>query len=507
MGKTKAILTGVSEYPTLNAASLPLCKNDIVEMKKALVSGLNVEETDILTCGQDGYVTKSDLISSINAFLKNASKDDILIFYFSGHGSKTSLALSDGVVGLQNLIDIIEKLPIKCKIVILDSCHSGSAELNSIPEMDINGTVALFAGYGYAVMASCSNEQTSGFDTTRKMSLYTRFVCDALTSRFLIREGKKSLEAINQAIFRFAEIHNNSLTSGKQTPIFRSSIGGTIFFDVDEYKPYKANEIHQETDNYIIYSVVPLKSLKAKQLKVNVILRFKSTLNQIAEYSKKICKDLLYTDIYANATCEAHHKGNPCNIITCHFGYDEMDMVNESYVCHTVWVDNTQNKDIWYRTSKNTEWVNGIFVWKNNSYNALKLLQKESMSDEELITTTKNYTANIVNASEKVIKHFREYLNEVITEEELIDILPPLNADIYKWFIKQSNLPLPSAKLKKWAAANEALSCAAVDFSLYYDKQNLSKWNCENRKQLMLSAMHKYEEALEEVKSINIEFQ
>lgn len=503
MGKTKAILVGVSEYPALNASSLPLCKNDLIEMKDALVTGLNVKDTDILVCGNDGIVTKSNFVSSIITFLKTAAKGDVLFFYFSGHGSKNSLALSDGLINLQDLIDLIDNIPITCKIVILDSCHSGNAQLGIIPQMDINESIDLFAGHGYAVMASCGADQTSGFDEDRQMSLYTRFVCDALTAPYLVQKGRKSLEAINQAVFRFAEVHNNkAINKRKQAPIYRSSIGGTVFFDVETYKPYKAKEIYEETDDYIIYCVKPIKNHKAKQLRVDVLLRFESTFTHIAEYSKEICKKVLYADVYADLSCEKRYAGEPSNIITCHFGYDETDMVSGSYVCHTVWVDDTQKKDIWYRDSKNTQWINNVFVHKNTSYNALKLLHKNSMTEDELIRTTKEYTANIINASEKLIKQFREYLNGVISEQQLIDSLPTLNDEIRKWFIKQSDLPIPPAKLDKWAKANETLACAAVDFSLYYDEQNLSKWSSDNRKQLMLSAVHKYECALEELKGI-----
>lgn len=505
MKKIKAILVGVSEYPTLNAPSLPLCKNDLVEMKNALVTGLNVRDTDILVCGNDGIVSKTNLVSSIITFLNAANKEDVLFFYFSGHGSKSSLALSDGLINLQDLVDLIDNLPMACKIVILDSCHSGNAQLGAIPQMDINESIDLFAGHGYAVMASCGADQTSGFDEDRQMSLYTRFVCDALTAPYLVQKGRKSLESINQAIFRFAEIYNTKATNTcKQAPIYRSSIGGTIFFEIEAYKPYKAKEIYEETDDYIIYSVKPVKNYKAKQLKVDVLLRYQSTLDHIAGYSREICKKVLYADVYADSSCEERYAGQPSNIITCHFGYDETDMVSGSYVCHTVWVDDTQNKDVWYRSSKNTEWINNVFVYKNSSYNALKLLHKSSMTEDDLIRLTKEYTANIINASEKVIKQFREYLNGVITEQQLIDVLPTLNTEIRKWFIKQSDLPIPSGRLDKWAKANEALACAAVDFSLYYDKQNVSKWSCDNRKQLMLSAVHKYECALEELKGIQI---
>lgn len=147
---------------------------------------------------------------------------------------------------MQDLINIIEQIQTKNKIAVLDSCHSGGFVLDNVPVIDIDEMVEHFVGRGFAVLASCGAEQFSGFNEDREISLYTSFVCDALTSRFLIKKGKKSLETINEAIFRFAEISNRKKGRNFQQPIFRSSIGGTIFFDVEEYNPYKIAKIYEE---------------------------------------------------------------------------------------------------------------------------------------------------------------------------------------------------------------------------------------------------------------------
>lgn len=503
MGITKAILVGVSEYPALNLTQLPLCKNDLLEMKKALISGLNITENNILLHGENGIVIKKDLFNSIISFINKSNKDDTLIFYFSGHGSKNTLALSDCMVNLQSLVDLIEEIQIKCKIIILDSCHSGYVDISDVPQVDINESVEFFSGYGYAVMASCTSEQASRFDYNRNMSLYTRFVCDALTSKFLIRDGKKSLESINQAIFRFAEMENNKTSKSIQSPIFRSKIGGTIFFDVEDYYPYKSKEIYEETDNYIIYSVEPIKNRNAKQLKSKIILRLPCTMETISDYSKEICQRILYEEIYSDSISETRYKGKASNIITCHFGYDELDMVSDCYVCYTVWIDDTQNRDIWYRKSKNTHWVNDVYVNQNNSYFTMKTLQNSSMDADQLIDITKECTANIINTSEKAIKIFRDFLNTDISEEQLIEKLAPLKKELFKWYMKQSDLPYPPDNLKKWSDANINLANVSIDFSMIYDKQNLSKVSSENRKRLMIESIHKYEEALEELKIID----
>ena len=112
-------------YPAAGYPALPLCANDVQAIKKALIAGLNVSESNIMVCGHHGTATTKDLITGLYSSISGTANEDTFIFYFSGHGRKNVLALSDGDLNLQSLIDVIEKIPAKNKIIILDSCHSG----------------------------------------------------------------------------------------------------------------------------------------------------------------------------------------------------------------------------------------------------------------------------------------------------------------------------------------------------------------------------------------------
>lgn len=499
----KALLVAVCKYPALDCAELPLCKNDLYALRNALINGLNVNSDNIVLCGETGSVNSSQLKLWLNYMISNTTEEDTFIFYFSGHGGKNCLALSDGIIDLQNLINTIESIQTKNKIVILDSCHSGGFSLRGIPQMDINGTVENFVGHGCAVLASCGAEQTSGFNNDRKISLYTSFVCDAFMSHFLIRKGKKSLESINEAIVRFANVSNKTDATNSQQPIFRSSIGGTIFFDVEEYNPYTVTKIYEETDRYIIYDVEPVHNAMAKRLSAKVILRFKSSIEEIAEIANEIKNKILYCEVYKNQIEEEHYKGKAANIVWCYFGYDEVDMVNCNFICHSTWVDDLQNKKWWYRTNENTILFKNVHIEKNNAYELIKSLQDDVINKEELIQTTRKYSSNIISIAEQYIQIFREYLNNIVTEEQLIESVSGFNREIFVYFSKQSDLPIPPKELHDWAQVHTRIACIVHDFSLFYDKKNLTIWSSDNRKWLMLNAIKQYEMELEELKTVD----
>ena len=500
MSNVTALLVGVCTYYA-KVDDLPFCKNDVQAVKEALISGLNVSEDKIITCGQSGVVTIDDLFVGLNTSISKTEKEDTFIFYFSGHGGKNTLVLSNYRLNLQSLIGGIERISAKNKVIILDSCHSGDFVINDRQPLDLTEMIETFVGHGYAVLASCGAEEKSGFESKRQLSTYTSFLVDALTSRFLIREGKKSLESINEAIFHFARMWNNKNSSYTQTPIFRSNIGGTIFFDVEEYTPYHTTKVYEETDTYIIYEVAPVHTAIAKRLSAKVILRYKSSIEEIAYIANEVKEKIKDTEVYPNALSEFHHGGKSANIIWCYFGYSEDDIVDSNYICHSIWVDDTQDKNWWYKENKNSRIVNNICLEINPSYKMINtMLHKEVANSEDLIKEINAITEKLINAAENFIKLYREYQNGVIDETDLIDAVEPLNCKIADLFLQQSNLPYPPKELHEWANAYAELAGTIYDFSLYYNKKNIDKWTSETKIYLMNSSIKRYENDLEKLR-------
>ena len=139
----------------------------------------------------------------------------------------------------------------------------------------------------------------------------------------------------------------------------------------------------------------------AKRLCVKVILRFQSTMEQIANTALEIQKKVLYYDVYQNEIAEAIHKGKAANTVWCYFGYDEYDMIDGNYVCHTTWVDDSQDKDWWYRSSSNRISVNGVHIDIHNSYAMIKGLRDDTICKDELIKITREYSSKIITAAEQ----------------------------------------------------------------------------------------------------------
>lgn len=507
MAKTRALIVGVSNYPAFPGNDLPFCKNDICAIRQAFYLGLGVDPADVAIYGASGTVTTGDIRKALHDLSAVADNEDTVLIYFSGHGCVVSnshcLAFSDGFIRTQELIGILDQINAKSKVLFLDCCLAGNFTVKAPVIFDINKSVSDFVGIGYAVIASCSAQQYSYPHPQKPISLFTYFLYQALTHRLIIREGKKSLYEIYKLLSVLLEGWNKNNPTKIQTPIYRASIGGTIFFNVEDYRPYVVDQFHSECDSYIVYSVKPLHSSIAKRYSVQIILKHPMSFAEIAAVNHEVLKTVKHLNIYGNKAQEDKWMGKEANIVFCYFGFENSDMLNTNYLCHTTWVDETQDKSWWYRTDKNCEVIDNIHFTIQPYYQSLKYFMEEHTAvKERLIVATRKIITQMISLAEQIIFLYNEFLNGTITEYSFRLSINGPSAELEKLYFSESNLEIPPDDLSYWAQCCSNLAGSAHDLTLYYGQNNFTKRTPENRKACMDMSIKQYYKDLEKLRAV-----
>jgi hypothetical protein len=487
MANVKALVVGVSNYNIEGAEDLPFCKNDILAMETALHKGLKISRNDIITCGSLGVVDKEDFINEISNLSKITDRNHIAIFYFSGHGTtkedKHYLVFSDGMMHTQEIIEIMHSIKAKSKIIILDCCFSGNFNVSGTSDFNISETVEEFNGRGYAVFSSSTSTQESFGHPEKPISLFTNFICNALQTKFLIKKGLVSLYDIHKTVSLYLETWNRKNSDILQKPIFKANMGGTIYFEVEEYIPYNTVKIYQEHEKYIIYNVDPVHTGLAKRYSAQIILKEPLSIHEISEISLDIIDIVKNVDVYQNKIPEKRWKGQLANIVWLYFGIDESDIVNSNYICHTTWVDDSQDKDEWYKINNKDEFImNGIHFKIHSYYESLRTFnEKHTLDEEEQILKTREILRKMINLAQKAIDNFNEYKNWEIREQDFIEIMNDLSPKIDKYYLLSTNLDIAPDEIHDWDQACASIFGTIHDFTLFYNKNGIEKRTTKNR--------------------------
>jgi len=158
----KALLVGINDYAPVGVGGPDLrgCVNDVRDMATTLVSlGVVTATPATLLILTDQRATRANILAAFKALIKGAKKGDVLIFYYSGHGSYVVDVSGDeldkkdeticphdyataGMIKDDDFRALLAGLPAGVNLdVFFDSCHAGTgtrelAALAATPELD-----------------------------------------------------------------------------------------------------------------------------------------------------------------------------------------------------------------------------------------------------------------------------------------------------------------------------------------------------------------------------------
>jgi uncharacterized caspase-like protein len=194
-----AIIIGISDYQTIN--DLDLSDDDALAMRDAL-DAISWNHITTLT---DQQASKTGIRDAITALIGVTDHDDIVLFYFAGHGTyDTDIAPLDEDDGMDEYIcpwdsstgyttnirddelqAWLDNLPCR-KVVILDTCFSGgfireevmtARTLPGKPRTDLTDTFARdLDKAGYVVLTACRDDELSYESSALGHGVFTYFL-------------------------------------------------------------------------------------------------------------------------------------------------------------------------------------------------------------------------------------------------------------------------------------------------------------------------------------------
>ncbi len=495
-GKCYGLLTGVGVYRDGVRNALSGTKMDLAIMRQALAQGLKFDPDNIRVLGEAGSVETHSFARALAEFEGLLDKEDTFVLYFSGHGAQETLCFTDGMVNLQSIVSYIERLPAGKKLVIIDCCFAGSAQVSNIRNLTFEEAIAAFAGSGIALMASSAPDERAWLSEAGDASLYTRIVSSAICSRRNIHEGKISLSDVNDEVRYLMQQWNRANPDRQQHPIYRENYVGEFAFKVEEYHPYVTQKITVETEDYHLHSVKPLSTGNLKRFAAFVILK-KADDTMLPQITKEIVAQFKNSDVYANAHSEQRFKGRSADAIWCYFGHDAEDIERSNHFAYTIWAGSGELQKLYYREKPNAEVVDGIYIFWNTSYGLVKELQKTETPEEQILATYEELCGRLMARAGEFIRDFEELENGTVSLKDLKGSYGDWLRDVKETFFRLSETePAPVERIR-WADAILDLAGWVTDMALFLERAETADEPGE--RWMVKQAVSRYRKSLEQL--------
>ena len=118
--RTFVLITGVSNYGD-ERINLYQATKDAKAFKEVMET-----QTKDITLLTSKYANRDNVLEKLRAICNRATKDDRVIFYFSGHGMPGGICAFDNTILYTEITSIFEKSEASMKVCFIDACYSGS---------------------------------------------------------------------------------------------------------------------------------------------------------------------------------------------------------------------------------------------------------------------------------------------------------------------------------------------------------------------------------------------
>ncbi|MDX2239248.1 MAG: caspase family protein [Leptolyngbyaceae cyanobacterium bins.302] len=243
-GKKWAILVGANEYEDKhNYGSLQVCVKDAEAIHSQLLEGgFNSDRIRVITDDSHEIPKRNTILAALKATADATEPDDLLLFYYSGHGDEVKgesylvvrdghyPVLSDTAVPVSRVKQIMEEAPARAKVIILDACHSGADIGGKGPKkMSAEFIQRVFEqAEGFAILASCKQGQLSYEWRAQERSVFTHYLLEALSGKAdFDKKGFVSVHDTNRYVVNGVKLWASQHNIG-QTPTLEYAVAGDI---------------------------------------------------------------------------------------------------------------------------------------------------------------------------------------------------------------------------------------------------------------------------------------
>lgn len=213
--KTYLVAVGVGDYSKFpqKVENLNLTVNDAKAIADLYSKNGNVDYALLL----NEKATRTNIKKAIKKVFDRAGENDIVVFFFSGHGYPGGFCASDGNLKYSEVRNAMAGSKSKNKMMFIDACRSGGMRVS---DTDAQGAITAAKNANVMLFLSSRNNENSQEHAVMKNGFFTTYLEKGLrgnadADRNKIITAKELFNFVNQGVVK--------ISNGEQHPVMWGS--------------------------------------------------------------------------------------------------------------------------------------------------------------------------------------------------------------------------------------------------------------------------------------------
>lgn len=205
------VAAGISDYKCINDLRLP--RQDAIAIAR-----LFKKQGAKVTLITDKNVTKERLLQTLQTVFSKAKKNDMILFFFSGHGFPDGFCTHDTncqygkYITYENLKQIYSQSKAERKLILADACFSGAIRTESKQKASKES----FSNQHLLLFLSSRTDETSMERTSMQNGYFTTFLLDGLKGK---ADKNKDRIITAKELFDFVNPGVSQISGNRQHPV------------------------------------------------------------------------------------------------------------------------------------------------------------------------------------------------------------------------------------------------------------------------------------------------
>lgn len=170
----------------------------------------------------DEKATKNRIVRAIKKVFDKANENDIVVFFFSGHGYPGGFCAYDGNIGYDEIRKAMSKSKSKNKMMFVDACRSGGMRVD---ETSAQGAITAAKNANVMLFLSSRNNENSIERRDMKNGFFTTYLYKGLKGN---ADANRNRVITAKELFDFVHKGVSQISGGKQHPVMWGSFDNNM---------------------------------------------------------------------------------------------------------------------------------------------------------------------------------------------------------------------------------------------------------------------------------------